>query len=163
MKIKIKYLCLLQILIFMIHNNIGSTQCNIENIQALGYINGSCNKWQFQSLIGSITSSYGKCGSLFFDSPISGKDIQSSSEDITTSYSVEIYPNPTLGNVFIKSTSDHLQNIELYSSLGVLISSEKINNVGTTQLTMDHLHAGYYFIKVSGTNSNSKIIKIIKI
>jgi hypothetical protein len=147
----------------MIHFITGHSQCNQQNIKASGYLNGNCNGLQFQGVIGSISSSFGECGGLVFDSPLSGSDITSSITDAETNYTLSIYPNPTMGILQIESSSNRVFNLALYSSLGQLIMSKTIQHEGISQLSMDHLHAGYYFLKVMESNSKTKILKIIKI
>lgn len=163
MKMKIKYLNPLLLLILSVYLNVGLGQCNQQNVRSSGYLLGECNGFQFQGIIGSISSSYGECGGLVFDPPLSGNDITSSVNDPARVSSINIYPNPTTGIMRIESSSDQIQQVDIYSSIGQLLITKKVGYEDSTQLSIDDLHNGCYFIKVTESNSNSIVLKIIKI
>ena len=163
MKIKIKYLNPFLFLILSVHLNVGLGQCNQQNVRSSGYLLGECNGFQFQGIIGSISSSYGECGGLVFDTPLSGNEISSSVNDPLRSSSINIYPNPTTGIMYIESSSNRIQQVDIYSSIGQLLITKKVDYKDSTQLSLEDLHNGCYFIKVTESNSNSKVLKIIKI
>ena len=163
MKRKISYLNLVLFVALLIQFNTGLGQCIQQNIRASGYLQGECNGFQFQGIIGSISSSYGECGGLFFDTPLSGNDITSSVIDPKPSSNINIYPNPTTGSMIIESSSNPIEHVDIYSSIGQLLISKKVEFEIKTQFSLEDLHNGCYFIKVTESNSNSKVLKIIKI
>ena len=163
MKRKISYLNLVLFVALLIQFNTGLGQCIQQNVRASGYLLGECNGFQFQGIIGSISSSYGECGGLFFDTPLSGNDITSSVNDPKPTSNINIYPNPTTGSLHIESSSNPIQQVDIYSSIGQLMISKKVEFESITQLSIEDLHNGCYFIKVTESNSNSKVLKIIKI
>ncbi|HMR87693.1 MAG TPA: T9SS type A sorting domain-containing protein [Saprospiraceae bacterium] len=163
MKRKISCLNLVLFVALLIQFNTGLGQCIQQNIRASGYLQGECNGFQFQGIIGSISSSYGECGGLFFDTPLSGNDITSSVIDPKPSSNINIYPNPTTGSMIIESSSNPIEHVDIYSSIGQLLISKKVEFEIKTQFSLEDLHNGCYFIKVTESNSNSKVLKIIKI
>jgi hypothetical protein len=74
-----------------------------------------------------------------------------------------VYPNPTTENVNLSITNFSLENLEydLYDVSGKLISHQKIT-ANETQISMEILSAGNYFIAVNENSKNLKTFKIIK-
>lgn len=74
-----------------------------------------------------------------------------------------VYPNPTTENVNLSITNFSLENLEydLYDVTGKLISHQKIT-ANETQISMENLSAGNYFIAVNENSKNLKTFKIIK-
>ena len=163
MKHKIYYLKSIPALILLIFCQSGHGQCNQQNIRASGYLHGVCNGLQFQGVIGSMSSSYGECGGLSFDTPLSGTDIPTSATDVDTYSRFEIFPNPTTGSIQIVTSSNRSYRIDLYATIGQLIMSKKVENEAIFQLSLENLKAGCYFLKVTEANTKTKIHKIIKI
>ena len=58
-----------------------------------------------------------------------------------------VYPNPASQNVFLK-LSDEVFNVEIYSLLGKLITSEHNNKI----VNIETLHSGTYILKVTAEN-----------
>ena len=76
---------------------------------------------------------------------------------ITANYKLQVYPNPTTGQLIIDNGQLTIQNIDLYDVIG-----QKINYQLSTvnyQLSIDisHLANGLYFLKVDG-----QTVKIVK-
>lgn len=69
-----------------------------------------------------------------------------------------IYPNPTEGTIRILNSSS-IQEVILYNQLGIQLFHKKINDQ-ETQMHLDHLSNGIYFLKLTSGNQNS-IQKII--
>jgi hypothetical protein len=74
---------------------------------------------------------------------------------------ISVYPNPTKANVTfaLPSTGKDTITIEIHNALGVMVSSgvhSVINN--KTIVSMEHLQAGVYFVRIGG----EKTFKIIK-
>lgn len=76
---------------------------------------------------------------------------------------VIVYPNPTTDNVNLSITNLSIDNLyfELYDILGKTIAKQKIIS-NETQISMENLSAGNYFIVVNENNKNLKTFKIIK-
>jgi hypothetical protein len=74
-----------------------------------------------------------------------------------------VYPNPTTDNVYLSITNLSIDNLdfELYDILGKTITKQKIIS-NETQISMENLSAGNYFIVVNENNKNLKTFKIIK-
>lgn len=77
--------------------------------------------------------------------------------------SIDVYPNPVLGKLFINSLRKQEKAIvTLYSTMGQLVfHEERILSVGNNEINLYALPAGVYFlsVKTSENNFNMKIIK----
>ncbi|AFL81660.1 conserved repeat protein [Aequorivita sublithincola DSM 14238] len=71
-----------------------------------------------------------------------------------------LFPVPTSGNVTIKY-SGIIQQVELYSELGQLLSKE-INLQGIHSLNTEKLANGIYFVKIKDSNENEIVKKLIR-
>ncbi|WP_298121090.1 T9SS type A sorting domain-containing protein [Flavobacterium sp.] len=74
-----------------------------------------------------------------------------------------VYPNPTTENVNLSISNHSLENLEydLYDVTGKLISHQKIT-ANETQISIENLSVGNYFIAVNENNKKLKTFKIIK-
>lgn len=80
---------------------------------------------------------------------------------IDTRLDISIYPNPSSGLVTIKAPLLTNLQIEVYSSLGVLVMQQKSMN-GKTVVDLTHLSSGVYIIRVRGADNiviHEKIVK----
>lgn len=69
-------------------------------------------------------------------------------------YKVDIFPNPARSYINISQSSEnHLANIEIYNSLGVLVLKKQIQNTNE-QIRINNLTKGCYFVKLS---NNEKV------
>jgi len=70
---------------------------------------------------------------------------------------LEVYPNPTKGEVFIKGIKD-LQSIELFT-----ITGQRVNSIKTSidKVDMSNLQTGVYFMKITSVNGVG-IKKVVK-
>jgi len=66
--------------------------------------------------------------------------------------SMNIYPNPSEGKVYINNNNT-VQNITITNSLGVIVGEFKITN-GQNSLHLDYLSNGIYFIHFSSEKQN---------
>lgn len=73
------------------------------------------------------------------------------------------YPNPTVDNIVLALKNSNLIGLTymIYDFKGQLVTSGKVRQK-TTRITMQHLPAGVYILKVSQNNQALKIFKIIK-
>jgi len=70
------------------------------------------------------------------------------------SNTVSVYPNPATDNFTIKRTINTNESIEIYSALGVLMYSGKLeNNIET--ISVKDWSNGLYFIRIKGENGSS--------
>ena len=72
---------------------------------------------------------------------------------------VVIYPNPA--NTFVFVSGKHLQDIELINNTGSRIS-KKMANSSNTEISLQNLSKGVYFIKVTDNKGKVVVKKIIK-
>ncbi len=73
----------------------------------------------------------------------------------------EIYPNPSAGNIFIKTTSKLIENyqVDLFNPLGELLISYKMLN-GNAELKTESLTRGMYLLRIYNKNE-SKVFNLI--
>lgn len=74
-----------------------------------------------------------------------------------------MYPNPANAyvNIQIKESITEQVKVELFNVTGQAIFVKQLNEAQHTQLIMEHLPSGIYFINVV-VGSNNHLIKIIK-
>ena len=82
-------------------------------------------------------------------------------EDITLDYAV--YPNPTAGilRLAIGAPDPESYRYQIFDLNGKLVGNNNIT-ANETEISMDHLPASVYFLKVIRDNSEVKIFKIVK-
>jgi len=74
-----------------------------------------------------------------------------------------VYPVPTADQLTVQTNSSSLETIELLDMNGVVVASIKASNNGTTNISVGHLAAGNYVMKLSGNGITSrKLVQIIK-
>ncbi len=61
---------------------------------------------------------------------------------------IEVYPNPTVGELTIASPFDKITQIEIYDLRGRLMSSDTIDNQNQVIMNIDSLDTALYFIKI---------------
>lgn len=75
---------------------------------------------------------------------------------------VLIYPNPSLGQVFVSVPSEWSEsNITVYNSFGQIVMTGETGAEHKTELSLDRLKDGFYFITVSN-NEHTITKKLIK-
>lgn len=79
-------------------------------------------------------------------------------QDITGGSSVELYPNPTTGKLFIQTSGFSPQFVSIYDLNGRKISEQKFRQ----QMDIAGLPSGMYFIEVAGNNvvTRKKLVKL---
>lgn len=90
---------------------------------------------------------------------ISG-NIEELSISVTSSYEFNLFPNPMGETLIISTNHNDNYKIELCDVNGrtLLIS----NHVGSSQIDVNHLHKGIYFVKIIINNENIQTLKVIK-
>lgn len=91
--------------------------------------------------------------------PVSIEELQE--QDL---FSVNVYPNPTNGQLFfnIQSNSDNtLESIQIYDLIGKQIISNAINS-GVNSIDLGHLPKGTYIIVFTSSKGNLSTQKLIK-
>lgn len=76
---------------------------------------------------------------------------------------VLVYPNPAHDNVFV-SLTENINSIAVVDVIGqTVVAEQKVNNAHQIQnIDIDNLAYGIYFIKVTTTDNQQKIIRFIK-
>ncbi len=86
----------------------------------------------------------------------------SSTEAITISNEVILFPNPiTDKTVFTLTSSSVINKIEIYSIDGKLILNET-TNTNKVEVSTDNIPSGFFFVKVISDNGNVSILKALK-
>ena len=73
---------------------------------------------------------------------------------------IDVYPNPTSGNLIVSNIETNLTNISIYNMLGSLMYSEKISQKNKIELDFSFLSSGIYNLVFSSDKgfANQKII-----
>lgn len=72
-----------------------------------------------------------------------------------------IYPNPSSERLYIESTNDKIQFLNIYNTLGMLVLKQEINE-NKTIMNIDKLVEGCYFIELNTQNKTIKQKFLIK-
>ncbi len=72
---------------------------------------------------------------------------------ITSDNVFEVYPNPTVGNLAVKSSKNKINNIHVYDVLGNQVFSNTYNELTTVQLNDLKFKTGIYLLKINNTLS----------
>lgn len=82
-------------------------------------------------------------------------------ENDSERYSLQVYPNPTKGRIFIENRETASSVVEIYDFAGKLQKSVHLKN-GHNEISIEHLPSGTYMLKhISGKLCDS--IKLIKL
>jgi hypothetical protein len=81
-----------------------------------------------------------------------------STEEFQAKNGVQVYPNPTTGNLFVQTNTNELYNYEVFDSRGVAVQKGKLTSQNSVNLAM--LAKGYYILKIFNKNAvfNKKIM-----
>lgn len=135
-------------------------QCNLTQVPGISYQVGSCGNFEFQSLTGSLHSTYGQCGNLVFSPPLSGGDVITSTPKIEDGYSIRIFPNPTINECFLEILGYKNPMVTIKNIMGVSLMTAQPN----TYLDLTDLFPGLYFVEISTAKGalihTEKIIKL---
>jgi len=71
---------------------------------------------------------------------------------------IQIFPNPTSGNVFIRSNSGKVLEVQLFDQQGRLVQRKSAN---TFSLDLSHLPSGIYLVKVI-TESGNGVERVVR-
>ncbi|MCT4640570.1 MAG: choice-of-anchor J domain-containing protein [Bacteroidales bacterium] len=83
--------------------------------------------------------------------------------DYSDSDKVKVYPNPVKNNLlFINTDNDIITKVELFTSDGKLVYSDKGDAKEIWQIDMSKMPEGYYFVRVT-TNNGIRTAKIVKL
>ena len=84
-------------------------------------------------------------------------------EDLQISLNMKVYPNPTSDFLILNVGNFDLSTLhfELYEINVKLLESKKITSI-TETISLENLPSSTYFLKVTSTNEEVKIFKIIK-
>jgi len=73
---------------------------------------------------------------------------------------LNVYPNPTTGELIIESGEQNIDNVIIYDSVGQVVEivrATSVQNNGNITLNISHLLQGTYFLQI-----NNKVVKVIK-
>ena len=149
----------------------------VVNLQATNYTN-AYNGLEFNWIFNDCWRTYlhYSNGSVIgpVTTDITDQDYETFKQDILTCFDfslsskvvlnvdIEVFPNPAVNNVFIKSRNIQFENISIFDSSGHLISEVKNINAHFDTFSIDHLQSGIYFILINSPEGiiRKKIIKM---
>ena len=74
---------------------------------------------------------------------------------------VAIFPNPFTSELHILSANEHIVNLRVYASSGMLVFSKNSVHEKMTKLDSRFLDAGLYFIKIDLDNGKTVVKKAV--
>jgi hypothetical protein len=75
-------------------------------------------------------------------------------------YNVSVFPNPANNGKTIINGLQGTNTIQIYNALGQVVNTQNTANE-TVELNFENLARGSYVIKITGSNNQSKLVKII--
>ena len=96
--------------------------------------------------------------------PVSGKFATGSEiADLLTpgKHEVQVYPNPTEGNLVIKTDLNSAWKIRIFSMLGTLMTEKDNISGDRIELKLFHLNPGMYFVVITADGKKIKTEKVI--
>ncbi len=88
--------------------------------------------------------------------------VLSTNTDLEIDDKIQVYPNPTKGNITINWQNTNVTRIQLYDINSRLINNKEVHGYsGSTNIALDSLSSGVYFLKLFSDNKLT-IKKIIK-
>jgi hypothetical protein len=82
--------------------------------------------------------------------------------ETTTNYELQIYPNPTTGELRIESGELKIENVDIFDVYGRKVSSYQLITSSSNHLiNISHLSAGVYFLNIN-TEAGQVIKKVLK-
>ncbi len=155
------WICLL-LCSFMIQ---GQSQCLISQGHFfLNYNTADCNGLNFQYAIGALVLPYGSCNGNDYVTPLFNPDFTTSAEEFRKNIECKLFPNPFYSDLLIRFDDfQKVKSIQMYSAIGDLISSYKINaEIKEWSMDCSKLPASYYFIKIIFSNERIMTKSILK-
>ena len=120
-------------------------------------LNVDLNPWLGQNQIKIAFESYNDYGNpLFIDNVIISQYLAT---DELKNEKFDIYPNPSNGNITIKSSGDYLKEIKIYSLDGHLLYQQKINSL-IVDIKSNITSSGMYMLRLE-TDKGMFVRKII--
>lgn len=86
--------------------------------------------------------------------------LQNNKKSTFVSWNVEIYPNPTTGNITIQSSEPKIQKVEVYDIYGKLLQTTNANSI-STEINISDLAAGIYVARIY-TDDSVKTTQLVK-
>jgi hypothetical protein len=72
---------------------------------------------------------------------------------------LRLYPNPAADFVWIESSEEPLQQIEIFNVLGQQIRSMTVSDVDKARIPTNDLTSGLYLVRVNSTTTHRLIVK----
>ncbi|MDR2971067.1 MAG: T9SS type A sorting domain-containing protein [Bacteroidales bacterium] len=113
--------------------------------------------WAKESSSGGISVDYNTTKGFI---PIEGVTITGVGIETVTSYELQVYPNPTSGELKIATSECPISDIQIYDVVGKLVGQSKIGQ-SEIEMNISHLPVGIYFLRIQTENGviTRKIIK----
>lgn len=139
-----------------------SNDANYWNEIGKVYGNGNStavNSYEFSDINTSSTWTYYRLKQVDFNGAFEYSNIAAvKGSDIVLIK--DVYPNPTRGNINVKTTPEVVQ-VSVYDSRGILIIQENLNGESLSSFNLDNAHKGLGFIQVVTANGSNSIEKFI--
>ena len=118
-------------------------QCPALRLDGTGLLTGTCGDLQFQGTVGAAIQTYGNCGGLSFDSPITGGGFPSAVTEQNIPIVFTIFPNPAIDEIFIHCIGVESYQVHIYNMHG-----DRVDVGGNGRIPLDGLPTGFYGIRI---------------
>ena len=88
--------------------------------------------------------------------------IVSTDEELPEEWSVNVFPNPTLGELILETTTPDITTAEVYNQLGQRLSQQPVGELKTV-FDFSRLPVGAYYLRVIDQKGRSRSFKVMKI
>jgi hypothetical protein len=110
-----------------------------------------------QSILFSADNGY---GTVFIDSITAVKDNCAELDESSSSH-YTVYPNPCTQDIHIKSSSQKLLQIEVYSTQGKHLFTQYCKGDQESQINVSEYNRGTYWLRLV-TESKTSVVKVLK-
>ncbi len=126
------------------------------------FINGASQlDWTLGETVTSVLSNSGGILSQGFHQP---NLLVTAIDNVTTNYSITIFPNPTVDflQIQIQNLLNEVIIVDLYNVQGKLLQTQQINSTADLKINLGDYSAGTYTLSLKDHSEKNKSYQIIK-
>ncbi|AXG71545.1 hypothetical protein KORDIASMS9_03802 [Kordia sp. SMS9] len=143
-------------------NGITGTGDDVLVNQASQEINATISGSGDSLVVRVLFDSQGPQEEILFDDIVVDAAMVLGVEEATLENGIELFPNPTYGNVTIKNTGIALQNATITDLNGRTVASYPLNGINTNTDLSLNLKSGVYFVKITSEFASTTKKLVIK-
>jgi hypothetical protein len=78
---------------------------------------------------------------------------------VSNDHSISVYPNPASNQIQVSATGESNRLVQIYSSLGQIVRSVKLDQSGNSNIDVSDLKKGIYLFKIGTFNEKILIAR----